>query len=538
MRFSFVAIMLSCWLSSEALGGPQTFPYQAVVQSEESTVYSGNGSRYYATGTLKRDDRVTVHRHDPGGWYMIAPPDGSFSWVPADAVQRQGDRRGVITGSKVAVRVGSSIEDPSRFVMHRHLSSGDTVEILGETTIRTQDSPVRMYRIQPPPGEYRWIRGQTVAPLDQVQSLKKKRESATGEADQQYSPPADSGPALAQQPVREKPSQAPEPRSNPKRKPKQSAGRGASTKSSPAPTDGPAVLPTGPDVERLQRDRRRLMTIDAKFRRMLKKPPSEWTLDRIEREYRQLRKSAAHPALANRVAMRLATLNRYRGIQQEYGAFRQVVAETNRREERLQALQQRHMRQLRPAGAAAPRQSRPRQPQPGRRSAEPPPATARWRPSGHSVSARREASRKEPSNGPRRPEPAPNRSGGRVPRARRPLRSMAHARPSSPLRPNSPTGMRRLDANGRTERRPTSPARLFDAAGIVQRAAETRPEAPSHVLVAPNGRVLAYLKETPEVDLDRYLGRSMGVDGARSYHRRLRSHVIAVRKLTPVRLAR
>jgi hypothetical protein len=76
----------------------------------------------------------------------------------------------------------------------------------------------------------------------------------------------------------------------------------------------------------------------------------------------------------------------------------------------------------------------------------------------------------------------------------------------------------------------------FDGAGIIQRSAAVAPGGPRHVLIAPNGRILAYLQGERSLNLDQFLGRSMGVSGPRYQHRALRNEVIIVRRLAPVRL--
>ena len=35
-------------------------------------------------------------RQDPGGWYMIDPPKGSFSWIPERFVKRINDTEGEV----------------------------------------------------------------------------------------------------------------------------------------------------------------------------------------------------------------------------------------------------------------------------------------------------------------------------------------------------------------------------------------------------------------------------------------------------------
>ena len=82
----------------------------------------------------------------------------------------------------------------------------------------------------------------------------------------------------------------------------------------------------------------------------------------------------------------------------------------------------------------------------------------------------------------------------------------------------------------------------FDGAGIIQRSATTYRGAPRHVLLAPGGRILAYLQPDKNtnggrgINLDRYLGRAMGVYGSRSFRADLQTDFILVRDLTPVRL--
>jgi hypothetical protein len=56
------------------------------------------------------------------------------------------------------------------------------------------------------------------------------------------------------------------------------------------------------------------------------------------------------------------------------------------------------------------------------------------------------------------------------------------------------------------------------------------------VLLNQSGRVLAYLVPAPGVNLEPWLGRSAGVDGPRIPNQELKSDLITVNRLTPVRL--
>ena len=101
-----------------------------------------------------------------------------------------------------------------------------------------------------------------------------------------------------------------------------------------------------------------------------------------------------------------------------------------------------------------------------------------------------------------------------------------------------PNGMNAADGpagRARQIRPPGSPP--LDGAGIVQRAATASPNGPRHVLLAPNGRILAYLQADRGVNLDAFVGRSMGIIGARRLQPDLQTDLIIVRGMVPVRLA-
>ena len=70
----------------------------------------------------------------------------------------------------------------------------------------------------------------------------------------------------------------------------------------------------------------------------------------------------------------------------------------------------------------------------------------------------------------------------------------------------------------------------------MQRSALFRPGIPSHVLLAPDGRVLSYLQAGPGINLDQHIGKSVGITGARGFRRELNADLMIVRGLTPVKL--
>ncbi len=58
----------------------------------------------YASGELRRGDRVSVVESGKRGWLAIAPPEGSFDWVDASAIRRRGS---VVVADRASVRSGA-----------------------------------------------------------------------------------------------------------------------------------------------------------------------------------------------------------------------------------------------------------------------------------------------------------------------------------------------------------------------------------------------------------------------------------------------
>ena len=101
-----------------------------------------------------------------------------------------------------------------------------------------------------------------------------------------------------------------------------------------------------------------------------------------------------------------------------------------------------------------------------------------------------------------------------------------------PLRPSS-----QQPATGSSPQpTPNGGVPAFDGAGIVQRMAKSFPGGPQFVLLAPDGRMLSMLQPTQGVDLNRYVGRSMGIIGQRMHRDDWNTDVIVVRDLKPVQL--
>src|SRR5207248_11130861 len=81
------------------LGGPAIAdekdfaPYTATVVQTTADVRSGPSEKMYVTNRLARGDKVNVVGQRDGGWLVIEPPEGSFSWINERFLQRSQDPR-------------------------------------------------------------------------------------------------------------------------------------------------------------------------------------------------------------------------------------------------------------------------------------------------------------------------------------------------------------------------------------------------------------------------------------------------------------
>ena len=157
----FLGLPTLCLLLVSPARGDQTFPYKAYVTSGEVYVRSGPGKNYYPTSKLKIGDAVDVYRHDPGGWFAIRPPSGSFTWVSARYLEKSSHGLAKVVGNEVAARVGSEFSD-IRDVIQVRLHRGEVVEILDSKEFRSGPEAGTWYKVAPPSGEFRWIAGKFV----------------------------------------------------------------------------------------------------------------------------------------------------------------------------------------------------------------------------------------------------------------------------------------------------------------------------------------------------------------------------------------
>lgn len=158
MRLRFPVLLILAANCPQPAVAQESFPYKAFVAADDVYVRSGPGERYYPSGRLKAGAEVEVYRHDPGGWYAIRPPAGSFSWIGARYLRQGQDGLAEVIGERVAVRVGSELTD-RRDVVQVRVQRGEVLDVLDRKPASGGRSGVVWCKVAPPSGEFRWVHG-------------------------------------------------------------------------------------------------------------------------------------------------------------------------------------------------------------------------------------------------------------------------------------------------------------------------------------------------------------------------------------------
>jgi SH3-like domain-containing protein len=325
----------------------EEFPYQAHVQADDVYVRSGPGRGYYPTDKLHKGDAVEVYRHDPGGWYAIRPPEGSFSWVSARYLEVAGDGLGVITGEDVVARVGSSFSD-IRDVIQVRLKPKERVAIIGEHDGGGQ----KWYKIAPPSGEFRWISADYLdrtSPPNGVGKPRRRPKTYFAQQQAEQNPPTV---ALASHddPFEPAGTREPAPLSAEEQEPRPIANRlireieaeraAAQTGVGAAgETNETAIAPASYEA--------RLKAIDLELATMAAEEPTVWAFDGLKRELETLLAHAATAIQRGEARKLQHQIARLEDIQTRYRQIGSVLDATERRNAAIE-------RQLAPLGAVTP----------------------------------------------------------------------------------------------------------------------------------------------------------------------------------------
>lgn len=360
MRRSLTMAVACCALAA-GIAEARDFPYTAVVVADEAYARSGPGTAYYETLRLNKGDQVLVERHDPGGWYAIAPPAGSFSWVKASEVEKGANGLGTITGQNVEARVGS-LKPVSKSFHQVRLSQGAQVKILDE---RKTETGV-WYRIVPPTGELRWIAGRDVAPVDEAAPETPNDETAPA------SPAPPSRPYPPQAGPESEVSEPDDGASPPNRgqsdrnddvyendftdtSPRETApaqSESVPEHTSPARRPRPSPTAANPSPEHVEENSTYdpspglIAEANRKFIEMIRQEISLWDFTEIRRLFEEARDRATTPGGRTRALERLEHLARYEQIKASHDGFRSALARSRYRDRAVYAAEQRRREEL------------------------------------------------------------------------------------------------------------------------------------------------------------------------------------------------
>jgi uncharacterized protein YgiM (DUF1202 family) len=496
LKTIFCCLTLSL-LSNSWTMAAEEFPYQAVVQTKQVEVRSGPGQAYYATSYLKNGDKVIVHRHDPGGWFQISPPPGSFSWIRAEQVTRQGNT-GIVINNDTKVRVGSNLEQ--RFdVEQRRLLAGDEVQIIEEKTVTQKGKTVTLFKISPPELEYRWVKGDYLVAVNK--SLQAAKDSDPYAVPSEYLTVSNTkteyfdkpAAATTEMPALEVLPGLP---GDARTSGDEPAGSKMTKANEPKSVVTKAKNPELEIIEakfspQMETQEKKLAQLDAAFSAMVKQDPATWNLEGLSKEYKDLQGQALTPIIGHQVDLRLAAVERYGKTKAQHDEMQRILNKTTMKDaqftqEAMSIPVEGAELSTAPVVVPAP-------------SPQIMPAAGSTAPTFPMI----------PQSQIVNPQPMPQQ--GFV----QPVSGTMMTPAPQPPRPLA-----------------------FSGAGVVQRSAYWGRQGPSHVLVSTQqGRILAYLQASPGVNLDGFLGRSVGVSGPRMRVPNLQADVITVEQVAPVKLA-
>jgi len=327
MRPLLGTLLWSCALAVSPAGGEQVFPYKAYVSSDDVYVRSGPGQSYYPTDKLKAGQEVEIYRHDPGGWYAIRPPEGSFSWVSGRFLQPGIDNLAVVSADRVAARVGSRFSD-IRDVIQVRLHKAEVVEVLEKKQSPAGSDGEIWYKIAPPSGEFRWVFGKYVDPDYPRDGLRKTSASGTG-----ITPVAHGGETSQNAECR-----------------MQNAVDGGLHQSSiinhqssiinhPSAPQQP-VAPREMSPEQFQAD---LERIDLELSVMVVEEPTVWAFDEMRRGTELLLAQAETALERGRARVLINKISRFQDIKRRYDAMGAMREETERANRQLAGLRPRNL---------------------------------------------------------------------------------------------------------------------------------------------------------------------------------------------------
>ena len=170
---------------------------------------AGPGDDFYPTERLALGRSLEVWAIEASGWCAVRPIEGSFSWVRAADIDDETDLEmaeppparalgagpgvGVVVADGAVARVGSQLND-LRHVAQVRLEAGERVRVLQHVRIERGRHAGLWARIEPPSGEFRWVRSTDLAQSPRLrQAVLDAGVMPAGAGDEERLPPAAMG---------------------------------------------------------------------------------------------------------------------------------------------------------------------------------------------------------------------------------------------------------------------------------------------------------------------------------------------------------
>ncbi|MEO1527908.1 MAG: hypothetical protein AAFX06_20950 [Planctomycetota bacterium] len=132
-------------------------PYVVFVASSDAHTWCGPGKQYYRTEELRRGQELNVYVETEEGWLGVQPPEESFCWLPASAVQKTTDGLMVVRRDETPVWIGTNLGRAAKYLWQVELHAGEEVTVIERVERTGKQGPVVWLKIVPPSGEFRWI---------------------------------------------------------------------------------------------------------------------------------------------------------------------------------------------------------------------------------------------------------------------------------------------------------------------------------------------------------------------------------------------
>ncbi|MCS7468433.1 hypothetical protein NZK35_17410 [Stieleria sp. ICT_E10.1] len=172
LTLGFVAPIASApesW-AQEPAAAEDAAPYIVFVAEPSAFTRCGPGTDHYRTEPLRRGQELEVYVETAEGWLGVRPPEDSFCWMPADAVELSADETtATIREDKTVAWIGTRLGKARRYRWQVQLDAGEVVFVLGKNEREGSTGSKTWLRIVPPSGEFRWIhRGDVVESAEQL----------------------------------------------------------------------------------------------------------------------------------------------------------------------------------------------------------------------------------------------------------------------------------------------------------------------------------------------------------------------------------